>query len=147
MGLAEEAVMDAREHFQSSVRNYNDFVQNPTEYRLLESTLLSMDTVPERLALHQLGYPQLSREALYQEAQKIRSQFSGLSALHSCANAIKHSRSIRDHGGGEFTTIATSTGIDPNDPTTWNIDGKDLVKVAHDAFATLNSLSELKPAP
>jgi hypothetical protein len=144
---AEGEVKDAREFFQSSVRNYSDFVQNPTEYRLLESTLLSMDTVPERLALHQLGYPQLSREALYDEARKVRAQSSSLVNLHSCANVIKHSRSISDHGGGKFTTNATSTGIDPADPTTWKIGDHDLVEVVHSAFATLSNHPNLKARP
>jgi len=112
--------MDAPEHFQKViVPNYNDFVPRPTEYRLLENALFSIDTMSERLALHQLKYPQLSREALYEEAQKIRGQDSSLKDLHSCANTLKHSRSIRDYRGFKFATTATSTGIDPNNPTTW----------------------------
>jgi hypothetical protein len=139
-----EAVMDAPEHFQKLVvPNYNDFVQRPTEYRFLESALLLMDTVPERLALHQLGYSQLPRRALHQEAQKIRGQYNSLKDLHSCANTLKHSRSIRDHVGGEFKTTATSTGIDTADPTTWKVGGLDLVQVAHSAFAALNGIPEL----
>jgi hypothetical protein len=87
--LAAEAAMSVRELFQNVVvPDYNDFVQSPTDFRLLKSALLSMDTVPERLALHQLGYPQLSRKELNQEAQKIRRQFNSLKDLHSCSNYI-----------------------------------------------------------
>jgi hypothetical protein len=136
--------MNAREHFQNIVvPGCNQFFQNPSDFRLLEYALLSMNTVPERLALERREYGRVGRRALYSEAQKIRSDLSGLSALQSCANALKHVRSIKDHGGA-FTTIATSTGIEANDPTTWKIGGHDLVKVVHNAFATLKGIPELK---
>ena len=64
--------MDAQEHFQKAADNYNEFARDPTNFRLLKNALISMDEGPEHLALHQLGYPQLSREALNEEAQKIR---------------------------------------------------------------------------
>jgi hypothetical protein len=142
-----EMLMDAREYFNYvAMPKYNEFVQSPNDFRLLESALYSMDTVAERLGLHQLGYAQVSREALYQKAKEIRDQSTSLENLHSCSNALKHGRSIRDHSDN-FMTIATSTGIDPNDPTTWKIGMHNLVQVAHDGFATLNSFPELKPLP
>jgi hypothetical protein len=126
--------MDAREYFNYvAMTKYNEFVQSPNDFRLLESAIFSMDTVAERLGLHQVGYAQVSREVLYEEAKKIPGQSTSLENLHSCSNALKHVRSIRDHSGGKFTTIATSTGIDPNDPTTWKIG--------------INSFPELKPLP
>jgi hypothetical protein len=132
--------MDAREHFQNVVvRNYNEFIQSPTDFHLLENALLSMDLVPERLGLHNRGYAQVARKELYEEAKMIRDQSGSLDDLHFCANALKHVRTIRDHAG-KFTTIATSTGIDPNDPTTWKIGEHDLVKVAHSAFVTLYTI-------
>jgi hypothetical protein len=107
-------MMNARKYFQYVVvPSYGDFVRRPTEYRLLENALLLMDTVPERLALHQLGNPELSRETLYWEAQKIRGQHNSLSDLRSCASALKYGRSIRDYSGGKFTTIATPTALTP----------------------------------
>ena len=64
--------MDAREYFNYVVvPRYNEFVQSPNDFRLLENTLYSMDTVAERLGLHQLGYAQVSREALYRKAKEI----------------------------------------------------------------------------
>src|SRR5689334_10603498 len=135
--------MDARQHFQGVMRNYDEFARNPTDFRLLENALISMDTVPERLALHQLGYPQLSRKALNEEAQKVRGQYSSLKDLHSCANTIKHGRRIRDQRGGKFTTIATSTGIDPANEATWYVDGKYLPTVVHDAAVALKAHPQL----
>jgi len=50
-------LMDAREYFNYvAMPKYNEFVQSPNDFRLLESSLYSMDTVAERLGLHQLGY-------------------------------------------------------------------------------------------
>ena len=133
--------MGARERFEKVVApSYNDFVQSPTEYRFLESALLLMDTVPERLALDRLGYPQVSRKALTLEARKIRGQYNSLKDLHSCANALKHSRTIRDRVDGKFKTTGTSTGIDTADPRTWKVRGHDLVQVAESAFATLDKI-------
>jgi len=137
--------MDAREYFNYVVvPKYKEFVKSPNDFLLLESALYSMDTVAERLGLHQLGYAQVSREALYEEAKKIRGQSTSLKNLHCCSNALKHGRSIRDHSGSKFRTTATSTGIDPDNPTTWKIGGHGLVKVAHDGFAILKRFPELK---
>jgi hypothetical protein len=130
--------MDFRERCQSALCNYEEFECNPDDYRLLENAIFSMDTVAERLALHRLGYPQLSRKALNEEAQKIRGNGS-LKDLRSCANVLKHGRSITDHRGGKFTTTATSTGIDRNNQATWYVNGKYLPTVVHDAAATLKS--------
>jgi hypothetical protein len=132
--------MDALEHFQNVVMpNRNDFVERPTEYRCLDNFLCSMNTVAERLGLDELEYAKVGRGQLTQEAQKIRGQSSSLEHLKFCVDTLKHGRKIMDHGGGKFTTVATSTGIDPNNPTTWKIGEHDLVEVAHHAFATLQN--------
>ncbi|MGB8630659.1 MAG: hypothetical protein WCD69_14915 [Xanthobacteraceae bacterium] len=136
--------MDAREYFQNVVvPNYNEFVERPSEFRLLENALLSMNAVPEYLALDRLGYPPLRRDVLDGVAQKIRHQFCYLLDLKFCAEVCKHVRKIKDHSGG-FTLQASSTSVDPNDQTTWNVNGKHLVKVAHFAFAALKEIPELK---
>lgn len=136
--------MNARDHFKNTVvPSCNEFFRNPRDFRLLENALLSMNMVPERLALERREYGQVGRRVLYGEAQKIRGDL-GLLGLQSCANALKHVRSIKDQSGGKFTTTATSTGIDSNDPTTWKIGGHDLVEVVHNAFATLKGIPELK---
>ena len=136
--------MDAREYFRTVVQpNYNEFVQNPSEFRLLENALLSMNAVPEYLALDRLGYVPIRRDVLDGVARKIRHQFCNLSDLKFCAEACKHVRKIKDRSGG-FTLQASSTSVEPNDQTTWHINGKHLVKVAHFAFAALKEISELK---
>jgi hypothetical protein len=152
VGAAEGGkVMDVRKHFQSVVEpNYNDFVQRPTEYRYLENTLCSGNTVAERLGLDQLEYAEVGRGVLTQEAQGIRKQSSSLEDLKFCADTLKHGRKIIDHGDGKFTTIATSTGIDPANPSTWKIYRRDLgitydlASVAHNAIPTLRERLELK---
>ena len=89
--------MNAREYFENTVvPNYNDFVQSPSDFRLLENALFSMNTVAERPALERREYGQVARGVLYGEAQKIRDDLSGLSHLQSCANTLKHVRSIKD---------------------------------------------------
>jgi hypothetical protein len=140
---AEPTMNAARKYFQYVVvPSYTDFLQRPSEYRLLENALLLMNSMPGRLALQQLGSPDLSREALYQQAQKIRSEHGSLLDLQSCANTLKHGRSISGHHAGKFTTIAP-IAIDPDDPNTWKVGHHDLVQVAHRAFTTLSGIPEL----
>jgi len=130
--------MDAREFFHNVVKpNYDEFVRSPNDIRLLWNALVSMNTVAEYLALERLGYPQVGPRVIYLEAQRIR-RLSGLQELKFC-ETFKHVRKIRALGSGEFTTIATSTGVSPDDQGTWNVDGKDLA-----AFATLKEIPELK---
>ena len=127
--------MDAREYFQRIVvPNYSRFQQSPNDIRLLFNALVSMNTVPEFLALHRLGYAlDISREKLDEEAEAIRADLR-LTALQFCANMFKHVRRIR-RGSSEF--IASSTAVSPVDQGTWTILGDDLVEVVHKAFATL----------
>ena len=123
--------MDAREHFQYVVvPNYNEFVQSQSEFRLLASTIISMNTVAEYLGLDRRGYPSdISRDQRRREAQEVRDDLS-LADLQVCADALKHVRK------GDGVSLS-STGINTNDPTTWKIGDHDLVKVAHQSFATL----------
>ena len=132
--------MDAREFFQNVVvPRYTEFVRRSTDFPVFWTALVSMNTVPEYLALHKRGYPSdFPRSELRREAQEIRGRLSGLEDLQLCADTFKH---VRKSG---FALQASSTGIDPNDPTTWKIGNHDLVQVAHSAFATLSNLPELK---
>jgi hypothetical protein len=127
--------MDAGEYFQRIVvSNYVDFQQSPNDIRLLFNALVSMNTVPEFLALHRRGYAlDISRDKLLEDAQGIRGEL-GLTALHFCANMFKHVRRI-PHGSSEIT--ASSTSISPDDQGTWTVLGHDLVEVVHEAFAKL----------
>jgi hypothetical protein len=136
--------MDAPEYFQRIVvPNYAHFQQSPNDIRLLFSALVSMNTVPEFLALHRLGYAlDISREKLDEETEAIRVDLR-LTALQFCANMFKHVRRV-PRRSSEF--IASSTAVSPDDLGTWTVLGDDLVEVVHKAFATLNGLPELKTA-
>jgi len=127
--------MDAREYFQKVVvPNFADFQQSPNDIRLLINALVSMNTVPEFLALHRLGYAlDISREKLDEEAEAIRVDLR-LTTLQFCANMFKHVRRV-PRRSSEF--IASSTDVSPNDQGTWTVLGDDLVEVVHKAFATL----------
>ena len=122
--------MDAREYFQRIVvPDYAHFQQSPSDIRLLFNALVSMNTVPEFLALHRLGYAvDISREELDEEVETIRVDLC-LTALQFCTNMFKHVRLIQ--------FIASFTAVSPNDQGTWTVLGDDLVEVVHKAFATL----------
>jgi hypothetical protein len=107
---------------------------------LLFNALVSMNTAPEFLAVHRLGYaPGVCRDELDEEAEAIRLDL-GLEDLQLCANMFKHVRRMR-RGSAEIT--ASSTAISPDDQSTWNVLGCDLVEVAHKEFATLGGRPEL----
>ena len=91
--------MNAREHFENTVvPNYNDFVQSPSDFRLLENALFSMNTVAERLALERREYGQVARGVLYGEAQKIRDDLSGLATPTGRRSPTSISRMNRADG-------------------------------------------------
>jgi hypothetical protein len=137
-------VMDAREFFQEVVKpNYAEFVQSPNDIRLLWNVVLSMNTIPEFLVLHRLGYPPaLRRKELDAEADNMREELSGFLDLQFCANTLKHVRKISG-SSAKFELQASSTGLLPDDQSTWSVGGHDLVAVVHKTFATLQGISEL----
>jgi len=142
---AKGVVMNARDFFQDVVSpNYYKFEGRQNDLGLLWNAVVSMNTVAEYLALHNLGYEQVPRSVLDQRAQQIREQIKELSDLKYCAEAFKHIRKIKGHRGPAFTTIATSTGVASDDQTTWQIDQYDLVNVLQKAFAALGEIAELK---
>jgi hypothetical protein len=134
--------MDAREYFQLIVQpNYYEFYADQNNIRKLWNAVVSMNTVPEFLALHQLGYPlDLSREMLDGLAQEFREGL-GFTDLQYCANTLKHVRKINR---GQSKATASSTSVEPIDQATWVLDGHDLVQVAYAAFAKLSNVTELK---
>jgi len=136
--------MDAREFFQDVVKpNYDEFVQSPDNVRLLWNVVVSMNTVPEFLALHRLRYPSdLPRKELDAEADGIRDELSGFLELQFCANTLKHVRKISG-SAAKFELQASSTGLLPDETSTWSVAGYDLVAVVHKAFATLQEIAEL----
>jgi len=132
------AAMDAQEFFQNIVqRSYYEYCQNPNDIRLLWNAIVSMNTVPDHIALDRLGYVlEVNREEFDAEVQEVRKELD-LTELQYCANTLKHVRRIPR---GQFTATASSTSVDPIDQDTWVLDGHDLVQVAHDSFNKLKTI-------
>jgi hypothetical protein len=133
--LAQGSVMDAREHFQNVVvPSYTGFVQSPNDFRLLSTALVHMNTVPEYLAFERAGYPtHFPRNERRRVAEAIRVE-RDLKRVETCANVLKHIRNDTKQG------TLSSTGIDPNNTTTWKIGEHDLSQVAHDGFIKLSTI-------
>jgi hypothetical protein len=145
--------MDASEFFNTVVkRNYQEwtgFAGNPDDFRLLWNAIISMNTVPEYMALDQHRYAPVSREVLDDTAKQIRGKDQSLIDLKFCAEALKHVRKIpRKQKQGSVTHMSTSTNpvtvtstnVSSIDRATWTIDGHDLVDVAQRAFNALSTL-------
>jgi len=128
--------MDARERFQKIVvPNYNEFVGNPNDFRLLDNLITSMNPMAEYLGLHRLDYPpDVSRNERRREAQGIRDD-NCLKDVQTCADVIKHVRIELKRDG--VTSTLSSTGIDTANPKTWKVGGLDFVEVAHNSFKAL----------
>jgi len=130
--------MDAREYFQDIVqRSYYEYCQNPKDIRLLWHAIVSMNSVPDYIAVDRFGYVlEVDRKEFDAEVRKVRKELD-LTELQYCANTLKHVRRIpRD----QFTATASSTSVDAADQDTWVFDGHDLVQVAHDSFNKLNAI-------
>jgi hypothetical protein len=82
--------MDAYKYFATIAKpNYEDAKRNSDELRFLWNAIVSLNTVPEFLALDQLDYDlDLDRQTLDIEADKIREKFP---ALRTLKNARIHS--------------------------------------------------------
>jgi hypothetical protein len=129
--------MDALELFQNVIVPSYTQAKQQGDFYSLQNVIISMNTMPEHVALERLGYPAgLSRNERRVHAQAVRVEL-GLEPVQTCADVLKHVRSNTDQG------TLSSTGIDPNNRTTWKIGRHDLVQVADDGFATLKSLPEL----
>jgi hypothetical protein len=64
--------MNAAEFFRTIVKaNYDEFLRNPQDLRLLWNAVVSMNTVAEYVALERLGYEELSRVGLGTKANQI----------------------------------------------------------------------------
>jgi hypothetical protein len=135
--------MDAREFFRTVAKpNYEQFIGNPSDLRLLWNAVVSLNTVAEFLALDRLKYQPVTRSILDNAAADIRKQFPILSDLNLCAVTFKHVRKIPRSSSGEISTLATSTGISSGDQT--RIGELDVVTVLHNAFETISSFAEFK---
>ncbi len=135
--------MDAVEFFREVVEpNFQEFRKAPSNFRLLWNALVSMNTVAEFVTLERIEYADISKHALATEANLLRDK--SLADLKFCAETLKHVRKIEDNKKYDrgFELTASSTGVAPNDRTTWKVGELDLVEVVHRAFATLSTFRE-----
>jgi hypothetical protein len=134
--------MDTSEFYNTVVkRNYQEFTRNPDDFRSLWNAIISMNTVPEYMALDQHGYTAVSRDALAQTANQIRNKHPSLLDVKFCAEALKHVRKIPPKNKqGPFTMTGSSTTVSPINRATWIIESHDLADVAQRAFTTLSAL-------
>ena len=110
--------MDACEYFETIAKpNYEDAKRKADELRFLWNAIVSLNTIPEFLALDKLDYHlDLDRQSLNDEADKIRARFPALRTLKGCANMFKHVRSIPPkRNDTRFSSIPSSTAISPED--------------------------------
>jgi hypothetical protein len=134
--------MNAQELFQDVVSpNYYEFIERPTDIRLLWNALVSMNSVAEYVALEQLKYVSTSRQVIMYVANKVREQYV-LEDLALCADTLKHLRKTSG-SHAKFEVTGTSTGVS-SDPTTWMIGDRKVVDVLKGAFGKLKDIPELK---
>jgi hypothetical protein len=136
--------MDTSEFFNTVVkRNYHEFTSNPGDFRSLWNAIISMNTVPEYMALDQHGYAAVSRDALAHTANQIRNKDQSLIDLKFCAETLKHVRKIPPKNTqGSVAITVSSTTVSLIDRATWTIDSHDLADVAQRAFRTLSAWCE-----
>jgi hypothetical protein len=135
--------MDACEFFHQIVTpNCDEAMQRPTDLRLAWNAILSLNTMPEFLALHHLGYREnIDRKELDPEAAKIRKQHLSLAKLNTEAIKLKHVRRLSGRKQNDsFSSIDSSTGYSTLEPTP-----ADMRKVIHDAFETIKAFPEFSP--
>jgi hypothetical protein len=135
--------MDACEFFHQIVTpNYDEAMQSPFDLRLAWNAILSLNTMPEFLALHRLGYPEdVDQKVLYREAGKTRKKYSSLEKLNNEAIKLKHVRRLSGRKQNEpFSSISSSTSYSISEPTP-----ADMLKVIHDAFETIKAFREFSP--
>ena len=103
-----------------------------------------MNTVAEYVALDRLGYASLVRKQIDAKCDDVRQQYASLQSLKNLAETLKH---VRRHAPrGQLT--ASSTGILPTDPTTWELNDGSTLRSLRDAldqaFEDCSTIPELK---
>jgi hypothetical protein len=140
--------MDARDFFETVVKpNYYEAKSRPDDFRVIWNAVVSMNTVPEYVALERLNYVH-DRQAVDDDSAKIRKAHRPLLDLKTCAEALKHARKQQRAKVGLYTTpptiTVTSTAVNTSEPSTWVIDGHDLLTLLDHALGTLMRFPELK---
>jgi hypothetical protein len=135
--------MDACEFFHQIVTpNCNDAMRSPFDLRLAWNAILSLNTMPEFLALHRLGYREnVDLKALGREVDELRKKHLSLAKLNSEAIKLKHVRPLWGRNRKEpFSSTYSSTSYSISEPAP-----ADIRKVIHDAFETIKAIPEFSP--
>ena len=129
--------MDAKEFFTVVVvENCKEANADPTNFRKHWNAAVSMNTVPEYLALHRAGYPELERWQVDEKAEAVRNEYPNFPELKSYVDRLKH---VRKHEGQQAT--ASSTSISPQDQNSW-ADLRDLVDSTFTTFGCIPEFNE-----
>jgi len=144
----QEGTMDAREFFETVVKpNYYEAKSNRDDFRLIWNAIVSMNTVPEYVALERLKYIH-DRQAVDDESVQIRNAHQPLSNLKTCAEALKHARKQQRTKVGLYAAppaiTVTSTAVNTSQPSTWVIGGDDLMTLLDQSLQVLMRFPELK---
>ena len=88
--------MDAYEFFHQIVEpNCENALRPPYHLRLAWNAIVSLNTVPEFIVLHRLGYKtDVDRDLLYRETEEIRKKYPALTQLNNEAIKLKHVRRL-----------------------------------------------------
>jgi hypothetical protein len=125
-----EQKMDAYEFFHQIVEpNCENALRPPYHLRLAWNAIVSLNTVPEFIVLHRLGYKtDVDRDLLYREIEEIRKKYPALTQLNNEVIKLKHVRRLpRKENELSEPTLA------------------ELLETIHDAFQTMKAFPELSP--
>jgi hypothetical protein len=107
--ILKEITMDAKAFFQEVVlKNYQESKADQASFQKLWNAVVSMNTVPEYVALDRLRYASLPRKELDQKSDEVRQQYARLKSLNEEAITLKH---VRRHISGKL--VESSSGIKP----------------------------------
>jgi hypothetical protein len=134
--------MDAHEFFHQIVEpNCENALRPPYHLRLAWNAILSLNTVPEFIALHRLGYKtDVDRDLLYRETEDIRKKYPALTQLNNEAIKLKHVRRLPRKENEPLSSINSSTSHVISEPTL-----AELLETIRDAFQTVKAFPELSP--
>jgi hypothetical protein len=137
-----EQKMDAYEFFHQIVEpNCENALRPPYHLRLAWNAIVSLNTVPEFIVLHRLGYKtDVDRDLLHREIEEIRKKYPALAQLNNEAIKLKHVRRLPRKENEPLSSINSSTSHVISEPTL-----AELLETIHDAFQTMKAFPEFSP--
>jgi hypothetical protein len=137
-----EQKMDAYEFFHQIVEpNCENALRPPYHLRLAWNAIVSLNTVPEFIVLHRLGYKtDVDRDLLYRETEDIRKKYPALTQLNNETIKLKHVRRLPPKENEPLSSINSSTSHVISEPTL-----AELLETIRDAFQTIKAFPELSP--